>query len=111
MKLCGDMFYYSICNSHSDTLNEFFAKLNTEIEQIVKETILSENESKYYRKILEDKNLQEGILLDFESLDSNTTNIFYNSRIPNNVPCEYRIHFSILFQAIRLAALMHDVSW
>ena len=109
MKLCGDMFYYSICNAQESTLLEFFEQLHNEIKQIVEKTILSEDGSRYYRSILGDANLTKDILFGFSKLDSKINNIFYNSRMPNNVPGEYRIIFLILFQAVRLAALMHDV--
>lgn len=37
MALCGDIFYYSLCNTEKDTITSFFKDCSNEIELIEKE--------------------------------------------------------------------------
>ncbi|WP_333638507.1 hypothetical protein [Tissierella praeacuta] len=109
MKLSGDIFYYSICNTESEVIETFFDKFKEEVHKIIDEEILSRKESKYYRGIIGDKNLKEEKLKKYEDLYSSIDNVFYNYYMPNNILKEQRFLYMVLFQAIRLAALLHDL--
>lgn len=84
MKLCSDMFYYSVLNSSNKILQSFFNNFN-----------------KAFIKI--------GI--DIEDCKSNFYK-FENSLIPNNLNIfdskEIKIYI-LLIQSVRIAALLHDI--
>lgn len=104
MYLCGKIFMQSISNADNETLTELFSRV-----RFIIDTELKENLSKYsdkYRSKLGDKNLSEVKLSIYKTAEISAE---YNSFIPINVKDEDRNIYLILFQAIRLSALMHDV--
>lgn len=108
MKLCGDIFYNAICNASNDIIKKILSETETIIiEKIVKKEIL-ENKDKYIL-ILEDSSLENNgeKLKKLHEYDVN--NIFYNRCIPNNIKKEQKYLYLIIFQAIRLCGLLHDV--
>ncbi|MCL2577040.1 MAG: HD domain-containing protein [Defluviitaleaceae bacterium] len=106
MKLCGDMIYYSFVNSADSVIHSLLDDVKKSIvEHIVKKRILNQPDT--FRSVLEDLNIEETKLLDFEKIK--VDNVFYNDFIPANIPGEKLIFYLILFQAIRLCALLHDI--
>lgn len=98
MKLCSDIFFYSVLNSTELTLEEFFPLFAQEIEDII-------------RCIAQDTQLCEQKLggVTPDSIPKVEFDKFRNSLIPNNVPKEYQTTHLILIQSIRAAALLHDI--
>ena len=96
MGLCSKMFYNSVTNSKPETLKLFYEiyykELNDVLNRIGKE--------KEYETIW--KKSPKGIP------DLKWDN-FQLSLIPSNVPSQYKAVHVILIQAIRAAALLHDI--
>lgn len=109
MKLCGDMFYHSICNSTNDNLESFFRECKTHLEKIIDNEVLSPETRSFYRVMLGDDMLTKNNLLNTDALREEVKHVFYNEFVPRNIKKEDEIPFLILFQAIRLAALLHDI--
>ena len=100
MKLCSDMFFYSVLNSNKKTLEEFYKFYEVEcikvIEQISKDTALCT--LKLGGRAPKEMKVPD---IDFDR--------FENSLTPYNIPLVYRnLHF-LLIQSIRAAALLHDI--
>lgn len=96
MKLCSDMFFYTIHNTENlEILEDFLKNGQTEINEIIKN-------SKH--KTLKDKTLKD-INVPEEK--------FFDSLVPSNINLlefeNKKIVYSILMQAIRVAALLHDI--
>lgn len=96
MNLCSKMFYNSITNMAEDKMAPFYEIYERELNAII-ESIENKNE---YKVIF--KNLPK------EIPDLKWDN-FQMSLIPKSVPDEYRKVHMILIQAIRAAALLHDI--
>lgn len=96
MRLCSEMFFNSVSNSSEETLNAFYTIYEEALEKVL-EDIRKSNEL-------------EAILRRFpkEIPDLKWDN-FQSSLIPGNVPPKYRKTHVILIQAIRAAALLHDI--
>lgn len=96
MNLCSKMFYNSVINSTKSTLNSFYEIYSRELESIIK-SIKKKGE---YQVIL--KKFPDAIPeLEWDN--------FQLSLIPRNIPDQYKKIHVILIQAIRAAALLHDI--
>ena len=98
MKLCSDMFFYSVLNASEKMLDEMYGIFKKELSDILQE--VARNTALCYQKlggISPDKMPQ----IEFDKLR--------HSLIPNNVPEQYQTIHIILIQAIRAAALLHDI--
>lgn len=100
MKLCSDIFYYSVLNTDGDTLNIFYECYNSRCIEVINE-------------IFSDQELCErklgGVRKKNISIPNIVLNKFRNALIPNNVPEKYKfIHFTLI-ESIRVAALLHDI--
>lgn len=105
MWLCGRIFQESISNSDKTTLDEFFKNIEKIIDNEFKKDNLKKYEDKYRSK-LGDRNLSEDRLKKYKELNISQE---YNGFIPRNVENKYINIYVILFQAIRISALLHDV--
>lgn len=103
MQLCGEMFMSSISNSDEGTLNKFFAYIENIIDNQINNSLETYTD---YRNKIGDRNFVEEKVLTYKRSKINEE---YNNFIPINVKEEHRNLYIILFQAIRLSALMHDV--
>ena len=104
MYLCGNIFYNSIVNADNETLNSFFSEVEAIIDSEINK-ILSQSGDKY-RSSIGDKNLSPKRISEYKKSDIwNNYNIF----VPINVDNKYRYLYALLFQAVRLSALLHDV--
>ncbi len=103
MQLCGDMFISSIANSDDEALDEFFQSIDDIITNQISKTL-----EKYdsYRNKIGDRNFSPEKIIKYKEIKINKE---YNNFIPINVKDKYRTLHIILFQAIRLSALLHDV--
>lgn len=104
MKLCGNMFMSSIANSDEETLKKFFKSVEEVIDKQINSTKLEEKYNDYRGKI-GDRNFDEDKIKEYKNIEINDE---YNNVIPININSEHRSLYVILFQAVRLAALMHD---
>lgn len=96
MNLCSKMFYNSVTNSTKLTLNLFYEMYSEELNDLI-DSIQKED---LYKVIL--NKLPKAIpKLDWDNVQL--------SLIPRNVPEEYSAVHLILIQAIRAAALLHDI--
>lgn len=102
MKLCNDIFCNSIRNTNLETENEFFSKYQKELLEILK--LIKQNKYNHYSSKLGGR---------INKLDPNKIpSIGEESILIFNFPKqnqEYRDIYTILLQAIRIAALLHDV--
>lgn len=98
MKLCSDMFFYSILNASEDVLINFYSNFETEIGSALGE--LKKNKDFCEQKL-------GGIRPN--KMPEIKLNKSKHSLIPNNVPHQYQMIHLILIQAIRAAALLHDI--
>lgn len=103
MQLCGEIFRISITNSDEKTLDKFFKKVENIIDKRINSSL---DDYEVYRNILGDRNFYKEKIIKYKK---STINREYNGFIPNNVKEDYKYIYTILFQAIRLGALMHDV--
>ena len=109
MWLCGKIFQESITNSDDKTLKLFFSNIQSIIDKEI-DSIDSQGEknsySTKYRYKIGDRNLKNNKLKQYKNIKVQSE---YNSFIPRNVPNEYISTYTILFQAVRLCGLLHDV--
>lgn len=102
MKLASDMFYRSILNASSETLNKFYSAFENKSADVITD-------------IKRDTNLCEIKLGGQTPKISNISNLelrldqMRHSLIPSNVPTQYRVIHLILIEAIRVTALLHDI--
>ena len=108
MKLCGDIFYNSICNTSPELISTLFSKIkDLIIKEIVEEEILK-NPDKYRSIIGDSKFRNDG--LELKKFDKyNIENIFYDRCIPQNLSEDHKLLYIMIFQAIRLSGLLHDI--
>ena len=108
MHICSQMFMYGVNNAEAKILESFFHDFKKEIESILEDK-LSGDGNHIYRTKLNDKNFRKTILYRY-SEDIKINDYLYNISIPKNVfDLKLEIPYIILFQAIRLAAMLHDV--
>lgn len=106
MYLSGEMFFKAFCNTSQDVVHEIL----TEAEGVISKEIVHEiltTQKNAYMSILKDENLREKTLTNF---GLNITNsVFYNRYVPHNIDDSKRTTFLVLFQAVRLVGLLHDL--
>lgn len=98
MKLCSDMFFQSLLNTTNETLDEFFQIFEKEFNQILEEF---RNNPKLCKEKLGGKKP--------EALPEIELGKLRHSLIPYNIAPQYKVMHLILIQAIRTAALLHDI--
>lgn len=104
MKLCGDIFYYSVCNANHNTIDSFMEDLKREVNSMLKSW--KTNMPEHYRDAYGDANIARGFK-DVNSLDL-LGGIYYRY-IPTNVPQKDWNYYLLIFEAIRIAGLLHDI--
>ena len=98
MKLCSDMFFYSVLNATPESLNEFYKNFLKEYENIIKEIA---KEHGFCEQKLGGRTPDKMPLIEFDK--------FRHSLIPHNVPEKYQTLHLLLMQSIRVEALLHDI--
>lgn len=94
MNLCSKMFYNAITNSKAEILHSFYNMYEKELEKIMGK--IGADYETIWKKT--PKSIPD---LEWDN--------FQLSLIPSNVPVNYRRVHAILMQAIRAAALLHDI--
>jgi len=105
MKICSNMFYYSVLNASEEVLNEFYEIYVKAYESIIKNEI--SNEICEYK--LGEKTPRELKEITPSETDSEKLDSFLCSLIPYNVQDKYTYIHLLLIQSIRVAALLHDI--
>lgn len=98
MKLCSDMFFYSVLNASEEMLDKMYQIFENEFSEILGKI---KEKPDFCDQKLGGVTPGEMPQIDFDKLR--------HSLIPNNVSSEYQIIHIILIQAIRAAALLHDI--
>ena len=105
MHIAGKMFYYSICNSQRSVLELFFQEVDKLIE-LWREVL----ESSSYPYLNEETffELDDGCIYNLEDMQLPNSQ-FYNQNMPMNLLENEKYKYLIIFQAIRIAGLLHDI--
>lgn len=98
MKLCSDMFFYSLLNTTEPMLHEFFEIFEKEYVEIFKQI---GEEAEFCKEKLDGK---QPVSIPNIELDK-----LRHSLIPNSIPEKYKMIHIILIESIRAAALLHDI--
>lgn len=101
MYLCGNIFSNSVCNASPRDNAKFFKTAREKISEII--SAITEKE-KYNSKL--GKIIQQ-VPVHYENLSINGG--IYDRVMPGNLEPENQKMFVILFEAIRVSALLHDV--
>lgn len=107
MHIAGKMFYYSIVNSDGKTLNRFFDEINKEIISLhTKERVFKD--CVYIKPSIKDTNSNNICYANPKRIEIKRSN-FYDQYMPSNINKEDQFAYIVVFQAIRLAGLLHDI--
>lgn len=112
MKLCGDMFYNAVCNTSEKDLDGMFNKIQSFISDNIEKGIKSndgESSGITYQKILGNRYFDEDGFNPAELANVGLDNVFYNMYFPQNIKGDFRFIYLIVFQAVRLCGLLHDI--
>lgn len=104
MMLCGDIFYYSVCNASSETVNSLIQDIKSEITSMLNSWRKSMPES--FKDVYGDVNLAKRFP-NIETLDF--MGGIYNRYIPANIKKEDWNFYLLLFESIRVSGLLHDI--
>lgn len=100
MHLAGNIFYNSICNASPDVLSQFMNDVENEItswrNQVIFDTYVSKELRQKYKK-------RDILSAPYPKSE------FYNKFQPGNLEKNKIFSFLVVFQAVRLAGLLHDV--
>jgi len=100
MKLSGDIFYHSICNTTDNVvLNDFFNEIESEIKAWLND--------QDHLQFASPQIFHEYISKDINSWKVPKSNM-YNVYMPYNI-IDKRVIYLVVFQAIRLCGLLHDI--
>lgn len=101
MYLCGNMFVNSLCNASPEDNKEFFDMARQKIGDIISSITSSEQSNSKLGNIIQKVPIAYGNL----SINGG----IYARMMPGNLESENQKLFIIFFEAIRVAALLHDV--
>ena len=104
MKLCGDIFYFSVSNAENTSVNSLLKDFKKEIATILK--LWKRKMPDYFKESYGDENLAK----EFISIEScDFIGGIYKQFIPTNIEkCNWN-NYILLFEAIRIAGLLHDI--
>lgn len=105
MKICGDIFFYSITNAEQNTLESFFEDIKTHIDGLLDKWQRQEFPDSY-KTAYGDNNLAKGFV-DIKDFDYKKG--IYNTFMPGNLPIEFAPYYFVIWQSIRIAGLLHDL--
>ncbi|NLP45667.1 MAG: HD domain-containing protein, partial [Epulopiscium sp.] len=112
MELCGEIYCNALGNADKKTIDQFFYEIHQVISKIL-DKIMGKNASAY-RNIVGDRNLQskrnlQAILNSIGQDINQSIYSTYSKSIPYNIEEKDVGAYIIVFQAIRISALLHDV--
>lgn len=104
MKLCGDIFYYSMSNAKKETIDSFLKDLQKEMNSILKSWC--KKMPPYFKNAYGDDELAKG----FKGIGECSFNGgLYKQYIPSNIDSVQWNYYILLFEAIRVCGLLHDI--
>ena len=104
MKLCGDIFYYSVSNAEDTCVNSLLKDLKKEINNILK--VWKKKMPNYFKESYGDENLAK----DFVPIEScNFIGGIYKQFVPTNIETNNWNYYVLLFEAIRVSGLLHEL--
>lgn len=107
MHLCSQMFMYGINNADTDVIKDFLTNYCRDIQNSIRDNLKSERKHLYSAK-LGDENLSRINSDCWKGIQVNS--YFFNISTPTNIYREnFEGAFAVLLQAVRIAALLHDV--
>lgn len=115
MYLASEMFYYSLLNASEKDLDVFFSKYSNAINHIYrgidKNKMAQTIDWEMFRgeeiKLLYDAKSKTHF--EWNKIYSHIAKIVGKGLLPHNIEKQYKLIFLILMQAVRVAALLHDV--
>lgn len=107
MHLAGDMFFHAISNSEEETFKVFFKEID---EEIVKwyQTINHPSYQFISEEVFDCEN-EESLLNNYKQKITSSNVPLYKKYVPQNIGTDNFFAYIIIFQAVRLAGLLHDV--
>lgn len=102
MHMAGKFFSQSICNTPCDVLEKFFSEINEELlkwNKELKRADVSFIHPTVLARFKNDKILEAPY----------PKNPLYYMNTPANLPTEYSFSYYVVYQAIRLVGLLHDI--
>lgn len=104
MKLCGDIFYYSVSNAEDSTISSLIKDFKKELTSIFKKW--KTKMPSIFKESYGDDNLAK----DFIEIEKcNFIGGLYKQFVPTNINKENWNYYIILFEAIRVGGLLHDI--
>ena len=106
MHLTGEVFSHSIANATNSDITIFFDNINDAIlnwfnsgEYDKEKSFLGDDATKP----------KVGLIIKHREKIHNIDNSLYNNVVPGNLAVEYKFEYLVVYQALRIAALLHDV--
>lgn len=103
MHIAGEIFYHSMCNAKDDVLKKFFKEISKIMVSWRKE--IKRQELNFVKSNVSRKYEEENIM----NLTIPESNLYKGYMPGNIIEPKYRLAYLVVFQAIRLAGLLHDV--
>jgi len=100
MHLSGQIFYYSLLNADEWVRNEFLDIVYKEIDKMRGNA----EYAKFLRLILKN---YDNLINDYKKINVNEP--LFISNTPSNIKSKHIFAYQVMYQAVRLAALLHDI--
>ncbi|MBR1812180.1 MAG: hypothetical protein IJ766_11140 [Clostridia bacterium] len=105
MYLAGEMYFHSIANAKEEILDKFFESVDGEIKRWYEN--ITRTSYPFINEETLDLEAEGGIANHYDISDSKVP--LYRKYVPVNIKQENFFLYIVIFEAIRLAALLHDV--
>lgn len=103
MHLAGQMFYYSVLNADKSIIENFLAPIGDQIKLWVRD------EAQEKTDYIETSFLKgTGRIVNHQTI-TDIKGTLFNLYLPSNLAPEHRFAYIITLQAVRIAALLHDI--
>ncbi|MDE6284261.1 MAG: HD domain-containing protein, partial [Bacilli bacterium] len=117
MYLCSEMLYYGFLNASLEDLRKFFSVLGEDIRNTFYEEINAEKIAKIVSCLIIDEKSDliqcstnnDNLNNELQGLYEQIINRVGEDLIPHNIPKEYCLLYVLIIQAVRIAALLHDI--
>lgn len=105
MYLCGNIFYSSLCNAENNVLDIFLREAGQELQKIIND--ITDRDGGHQYEIKLGGNFRK-IKSRYDSLK--IAGGIYNYYMPGNIKDDVsRKVYAVIFEGIRIAALLHDI--
>jgi len=100
MHLSAQIFYYSLLNACKKVRDEFLDNIYKEIDKMIDDTEHKRDLSHYLTNYVE-------LIKNYKNFNINEP--LFKSNTPSNIKNEQIFAYQVIYQAVRLAALLHDI--